>query len=82
MSGLNSPVAGAPDGREDDGDGLRRRIGAPLSALSFWGAIALPVLYLPPLVLGIESTTGLLAFLGLLGLHAAALIGGRGYRRS
>lgn len=51
-----------------------------LAALAFWIAIALPALYLPLLIAGIESTDGLLAFLGLLGLHVVALVGGRRYR--
>lgn len=52
-----------------------------LSVLSFWAAIALPALYLPFLVAGIDSTSGLLAFLCLFGLHVAALVGGRHHRR-
>jgi hypothetical protein len=51
-----------------------------LSALAFWLAIVLPALYLPLLVAGIQSTDGLVTFLGLLGLHLVALVGGRRYR--
>jgi len=51
-----------------------------LSALSFWCSIALPAVYLPLLAAGIESTGGLAAFLGLLGLHVLSLVGGRDYR--
>lgn len=58
---------------------LRRYVGMPLSALSFWIAIALPVFYLPLLAAGIDSVDGLLLFLGLLGLHVLALVGGRGH---
>lgn len=48
-----------------------------VSTLSFWAAIVLPVLYLPLLAAGIDSTTGLALFLGLFGLHVLALVGGR-----
>ena len=51
----------------------------PLSALSFWVAIALPAVYLPLLFAGIERAEGLLLFLALLGLHVLALVGGRAY---
>lgn len=58
---------------------LHRHVTVPLSALSFWVAIALPALYLPLLATGIDGPDGLLLFLGLLGLHVLALVGGRGY---
>lgn len=51
----------------------------PLSALSFWLAILLPVLYLPLLVSGIDSLQGLALFVGIVGLHVLALIGGHPY---
>lgn len=58
-----------------------RLIGRSLSVLSFWGAIALPSVYLPLLVAGIETTNGLTTFLVLFGLHVFALFGGRRHRR-
>ena len=79
MNGANPsilPVPSLPDG------GLRARLGRlrrSLSALSFWGAIALPAVYLPLLAAGIETTGGLTAFLLLFGLHVFALVGGRRY---
>lgn len=48
-----------------------------LSTLAFWGAIALPALYLPLLVDGIETADRLGLFFGLFGLHVMALVGGR-----
>lgn len=54
-------------------------IAAPLAVLSFWSAIALPVLYLPLLVAGIDTTQELLLFLGLFALHVLALVGGRSW---
>ena len=61
-------------------DRLPARVGPLVSALSFWGAIVLPVFYLSLLVVGIEDTTGLLVFLGLFGLHVLTLIAGQSYR--
>lgn len=55
-------------------------IEAPLSRVAFYSAIALPAVYLPLLVTGIETAEGLALFLALLGLHIATLIGGRSYR--
>lgn len=57
------------------------RMRRTLSALSFWGAIALPSVYLPLLVAGIDTTGGLVTFLLLFGLHVVALVGGRRYDR-
>jgi hypothetical protein len=51
----------------------------PLAALAFWGAIALPLLYVPLLAAGLGSTQDLALFLGLFALHLAALVGGRSY---
>ena len=51
-----------------------------VETLAFWGAIALPVCYLSLLVVGIDDTSGLLTFLGLVGLHVVALIAGRSHR--
>lgn len=57
-----------------------RWIRRPVSAISFWGAIALPLLYLPLFYVGIDTTDELVAFLGLFGVHILALVGGRHYR--
>jgi hypothetical protein len=53
----------------------------PLSAIAFWLAIAIPVLYIPFLTTGINSLGELGLFLGVFGLHLAALYTGRSYRR-
>lgn len=63
----------------DSGILNNRTIKAPLSRVAFYSAIALPALYLPLLVTGIETTNGLVLFLALLGLHIGTLIGGRSY---
>lgn len=75
-------AAGADDAREADRPLVTlRSLTAPASALSFWLAIALPALYLPLLFAGLSSTSDLVTFLALFGLHLAALVGGRSYRR-
>lgn len=60
---------------------IERWVREPLTVLSFWSAITLPVLYIPLFVSGLNSTTELEFLLGLLGLHVLALIGGRTYNR-
>lgn len=47
----------------------------------YWGAILLPVVYLPLLLTRLQTTGELLLFLVLFGLHVVALFGGRSYRR-
>jgi hypothetical protein len=54
-------------------------LAAPLSTLSFWVAIALPVFYLPLLLAGIDDVGDLGLFFGLFGLHVLALILGHPY---
>ncbi|ADJ14721.1 hypothetical protein [Halalkalicoccus jeotgali] len=53
----------------------------PVEAVAFWSAIALPFLYLPLLVSGLGSTAQLTAFLALLAVHAASIVGGHRYNR-
>lgn len=55
------------------------RIEVPVAAIAYWAAIGLPVGYLALLATGIDSGTELGLFLGLFGVHVAALIGGRNY---
>jgi hypothetical protein len=49
--------------------------------VGFWTAVGLPFLYLPLLVIGLQTTMHALAFLGLLVLNLAALFAGRSYAR-
>lgn len=51
----------------------------PVSAVAFWSAIALPLLYVPLLAAGLGTTQDLLLFLGLFALHLVALFGGRSH---
>lgn len=77
---------GSSTGAEERGDHDRPfptpgSLPTPVSAVAFWLAIALPALYLPLLLAGLSTVPDLAAFLGLFGLHLAALVGGRSYRR-
>ena len=82
MTGANPSILPGPSLLDGDLGGRLGRLRRSLSALSFWGAIALPAVYLPLLVAGIETTGGLTAFLLLFGLHVFALVGGRRYGRT
>jgi hypothetical protein len=53
----------------------------PLSAVAFWLAIAIPLLYVPFLTTGINGLRELGLFLGVFGLHLVALYTGRSYHR-
>jgi len=53
---------------------------APLRFLSFWAAVALPFLYLPLLVGGLDGQQ-ITVFVALLLVNAVALVVGHEYRR-
>lgn len=53
----------------------------PVEALAFWAAVVLPFVYLPLLVGGFETTTGLLLFAGLLLANVVALLVGHDHKR-
>lgn len=73
--------AAARSSRHGDAGGPRRDpLPRTLAALSFWGAIALPGVYLPLLVFGLETPAGLATFLGLFGLHVLTLLAGHRHR--
>ena len=59
----------------------RENVLAPVRVLSFWVAVALPFLYLPLLLTGLETTTVTTAFLALLAANAVALFVGHPHRR-
>lgn len=50
-------------------------------ALAFWLAVLLPLGYLPLLAAGLDSTTAVLTFLGLVAANVCALVVGQPYRR-
>ena len=54
-------------------------INRSITAVAFWLATLLPFIYLPVLLLGLNSLDRLLLVLALLGLNAAALIVGHDY---
>jgi hypothetical protein len=60
-----------------NGHGLQ----SPLTTIAFWGAIGLPVLYLPLFIIGFTNTVELALFLTLVTLHLLTLFGGRNHRR-
>ena len=81
----DAPRLGSAPSAEEANDGDRpllptRSLAAPISALAFWSAIALPALYLPLLFTGLSTVPDLVLFLGLFGLHLVALVGGQSYR--
>lgn len=81
MNGANPSISSGSTLQDVGVVGRRGRIQRSLTALSFWGAIALPGVYLPLLAAGIETTGGLATFLLLFGFHVFALVGGRRYGR-
>lgn len=56
-------------------------LAAPLRAVGFWGAIVLPLAYLPVLATGLSSSLEAGLFLGLLGVNFLALYVGHAHRR-
>ena len=57
-----------------------RLVAAPLRFVGFWAAVALPFLYLPLLVSGLDGQETLVFGL-LLALNALALVVGHGHRQ-
>ena len=51
----------------------------PIRATSFYAALALPLVYVPLLVSGLESVSQTTTFALLLGLHVLALAAGHGH---
>lgn len=82
-----SPMPNEQQIQDTPDDGLPRpsisaeSLAEPFSAIAFWLAIAVPVLYIPFLTTGINSLRELGLFLGVFGLHLAALYTGQSYRR-
>lgn len=61
--------------------GLSWQLQPALATVAFWIAVGLPALYLPLLVAGVDTTSGLTVFLGLVCLHLMALLAGHTHRR-
>ena len=51
-----------------------------IRALSFWSAIVLPFFHLPLLVVGLDTPTQSVVFLGLLALNIVTLVIGHSYQ--
>ncbi|MEY7850592.1 hypothetical protein AB7C87_15500 [Natrarchaeobius sp. A-rgal3] len=58
------------------------RLGASTTAAGFWISTLLPVAYFPIFIVGIDSIGRLSLFLGLLAVHALALVVGHDYPAS
>ncbi|WP_440771419.1 hypothetical protein [Natronorubrum sp. DTA28] len=56
-------------------------VAKPIRVAGFWGAIVLPVLYLPLLANGLSTSLQAVAFCGLLAVNLAALYVGHAHRR-
>lgn len=54
-------------------------LGSTLTAAAFWLGTLLPIVYVPVILLGLDSFTRLALFVGLLGLNVLALSIGRNY---
>ncbi len=52
-----------------------------VEAVSFWGAVVLPLIYIPLLVLGVDTVKTLLVFISLIALNVLLLIMGHSYRQ-
>lgn len=62
-------------------DGITRsQLLRPIEAIAFWSAVALPFLYLPLLVMGLETTAELMVFFGLVALNALAFVIGHRHK--
>lgn len=55
-------------------------VGEPIQAIAFWSAVTLPFVYLPLLLIGLDSRRRAGAFAVLLLAHVIALLLGQSYR--
>lgn len=62
-------------------DAVTTALSRPIEAIAFWTAVALPFLYIPLLIYGLETSGQVLAFLGLITLNVIAFVLGHGYKR-
>jgi len=63
-----------------DGESADQVARSTVEAVSFWCAIAVPLLYVPLLSNGPESVTGTVAFVALLAVHLTTLVIGHTHR--
>lgn len=82
VSTMSTTSPSMPDAPTTD---LRSRITLetvlkPVRATSFYAALALPLVYVPLLVSGLESVSQTTTFALLLGLHVLALAAGHGHQ--
>ncbi len=74
----NSMDGSASD--EESNASASESLSAPIRFISFWTAVALPFLYVPLLVTGLDTIGQFQTFLILLMLNFAALLLGHRYR--
>ena len=58
---------------------LRRTLLWTVRGLAFWIAVVLPFIYIPLLVVGIDSVQMLVAFVALVAVNVCALLVGQSY---
>ncbi|SDY28684.1 hypothetical protein [Halobellus clavatus] len=58
-----------------------RTAGSAARATAFWSAVTFRLLYLPMLVVGLQSTTWWLVFTALLVAHVITLLAGRTHKQ-
>lgn len=83
MSTPSTTSALVPDGVADSVAAVTTNFDAlfrPFEALAFWSAVALPFVYIPLLLSGIETSAELLAVATLIGAHVVALVLGHHHR--
>ncbi|ELY42102.1 hypothetical protein [Natronorubrum sulfidifaciens] len=70
---------------QDSVDGTLEKVApalaGPIRTTGFWGAIILPILYIPVLITGLSTSFEASVFLGLLVLNLAALYVGHAHRQ-
>ena len=57
-------------------------LGSTVTAIAFWLATVLPILYLPVILAGLDSVTRLGLFVSLLAINVVALVVGHDYPES
>lgn len=83
MSGPSTTSVLDPDGVRTTLTGALTQYDAlfrPLEAMAFWAAVALPFVYLPLLVTGLDTTAEAIAVAALVTAHVLALVLGHRYR--
>lgn len=81
MTAKLPPVDARVDYRLASGN-VETQVRTLLATLSFWGAITVPLSYVPLVIRAPVSREQLLILIGLVSLHGILLYGGRNYNRA